>query len=102
MYADRLHRASWRGVPFAMETGQARYGRRKVRHDYPNRDTVWLEDQGVLPREFRLRGFLVSNSAIYGGGDVITQIARMASAGEAKGPGSLVHPTRGRMTVDLL
>jgi hypothetical protein len=54
LFSDQLHRASWRGVP----------------HDYPYRDTVWLEDQGKLPRRFRMLGFLIANSAVYGGGDV--------------------------------
>lgn len=97
-----LHKAAWRGVAFGMELGVARYGRRKVRHDYPYRDTVWLEDQGKLPREFRVAGFLISNSAVYGGGDVIGQIKRMERAAEATGTGILVHPTRGRITVDLM
>lgn len=101
-FADKLHRASWRGVPFGMEMGSARYGRRKVRHDYPYRDTVWLEDQGKLPREFRISGFLVSDSAIYGGGDVLGQVRRMEHAAEQAGTGILVHPTRGLIAVDLL
>lgn len=102
MATPKLHKAAWRGVPFGMDLGQARYGRRKVRHDYPGRDTVWLEDQGKLPREFRLIGFLVSDSAIYGGGDVRDQVKRMERAAEASGVGILVHPSRGRITVDLL
>lgn len=101
-FADILHRASWRGVPFALELGSGRYGRRKVRHDYPYRDEVWLEDQGKLPREFRLTGFIVGDSAVYGGGDVIGQIKRMERAAEQVGAGLLVHPTRGHITVELL
>lgn len=101
-FADELRRASWRGVPFGMEQGSARYGRRKVRHDYPYRDTIWLEDQGKLPREFRVMGFLIGDSAIYGGGSAIDQVARMERAAEQKGAGILVHPTRGALSVELL
>lgn len=100
-WADKLHRASWRGVPFGLDFGQAQVGRRVARHDYPYRDTAWLEDQGKLPREFRLVGFLISNSAIYGGGDVRDQVRRMERACEREGSGILVHPTRGRIAVTL-
>lgn len=101
-FGDNLHRAAWRGVPFGLELGQARYGRRKVRHDYPYRDTVWLEDQGKLPREFRIAGFLIGDSQVYGGGDVLGQLRRMERAAEAAGAGLLVHPTRGPISVELL
>lgn len=97
-----LRRASWRGVPFGLDMSQGVYGRRKVRHDYPHRDVIWLEDQGKLPREFRVIGFLISNSVIYGGGDVAGQIARMERAAEQSGPGILVHPTRGALSLDLV
>lgn len=101
-FAASLHRAAWRGVPFGMESASAAVGRRKVRHDYPYRDTVWLEDQGKLPRAFRLAGFLVGDSAVYGGGGLQSQIRRIETAAETNGPGILVHPTRGRLTVDLV
>ncbi|MCW5761034.1 MAG: DNA circularization N-terminal domain-containing protein, partial [Phenylobacterium sp.] len=100
-WKDQLHRASWRGVAFAFEQGQARYGRRKVRHDYPGRDDIWMEDQGRLPREFRVQGFLVGHSRIYGGGDVLGQLQRMVAACEREGSGVLVHPTRGAISVEL-
>lgn len=101
-WQDELHKASWRGVPMGVEAGSARYGRRKVRHDYPYRDTVWLEDQGKLPREFRLMAFLIGDSAVYGGGSVIGQLKRMERAAEREGAGILIHPTRGRLSVELL
>ncbi|MES2034879.1 MAG: DNA circularization N-terminal domain-containing protein [Pseudomonadota bacterium] len=101
-FADSLQGASWRGVPFGVDTGSRAAGRRKVRHDYPYRDSVWLEDQGKLPREFSLMGFLVANSAVYGGGDLESQIRRMLKAAETTGAGVLVHPSAGRVTVDLV
>lgn len=100
-YADTLHHASWRGVPFGVEAASQRGGRRLARHDYPYRDQIWLEDQGKRAPEFRIVGFLIGNSAVYGGGDVRSQRDRMLSALEAKGSGQLVHPSRGRLTVTL-
>jgi prophage DNA circulation protein len=101
-FSRSLRTASWRGVSFGLEMGSESLGRRKVRHDYPYRDTVWLEDQGKLPRSFRLAGFLIGHSAVYGGGDVKSQLKKMETAAEAKGAGVLVHPSRGRLTVDLM
>jgi prophage DNA circulation protein len=101
-WTDKLQRASWRGVPFGLDSAQARYGRRHAEHVYPYRDDGWLEDQGKLPREFRLLAFLIGDSAVYGGGDVLGQLKRMERAAEQEGPGVLVHPTRGRLAVTLL
>lgn len=101
-FADTLQRASWRGVPFGVESESSTHGRRKVRHDYPYRDSVWFEDQGKLPPMFRVQGFLIGDSAVYGGGDVIGQRKAIQKAAETSGAGVLVHPMLGRLTVDLL
>lgn len=101
-FADTLQRASWRGVPFGVEQESSTHGRRKARHDYPYRDTAWFEDQGKLPPTFRIQGFLIGDSAVYGGGDVQGQRKRMQRAAEASGTGVLLHPSLGRLTVDLL
>lgn len=100
--AKSMHPASWRGVPFAVIAESERVGRRIVRHDYPGKDSAWPEDQGQLPPEFRVDGFLVANSAVYGGGALDAQRAAMRAAAKAKGVGILVHPTLGRLTVTLL
>lgn len=97
-----LRQASWRGVPFAIEQTGASVGRRLARHDYPYRDDVWLEDQGKLPPTFRVSGFLIGNSGVYGGGDVQSQFKHMQAACEATGQGVFVHPSRGRLTVNLV
>lgn len=100
-FADSLQRASWRGVPFGVLGEQSTHGRRLARHDYPYRDTIWLEDQGKAAPGYRITGFLVTDSAVYGGGDVIGQRKSMQSAAEANGQGVLVHPSLGRKTVNL-
>jgi prophage DNA circulation protein len=100
-FADTLQQASWRGVPFGIDMAGGQYGRRVVEHVYPYRDSIWAEDQGKLPRRFSLVGFLIADSAKYGGGDLQTQIAAMAAAAEATGPGILVHPIHGIVRVSL-
>ncbi len=99
---ETLSRASLRGVPFAVLGTDARVGRRNSVHEYPYRDTVWVEDLGRGARRIGITGFLISNSRVYGGGDVRAQRDRMIAAVEAAGEPELVHPTLGRMTVSVM
>ena len=55
-WADRLHAASFRGVPFAVISGESQSGRRQAVHEYPMRDQVWVEDLGQEPGALRCRG----------------------------------------------
>jgi len=90
-----LQPASFGGVPFGVNTARTRAGRRQAIHVYPWRDDVWIEDQGKRPRQFRINGFLVENSLVYGGGGVIAQREALLAAVEAAGTSTLVHPTFG-------
>lgn len=96
-WMDGLREASYRGVPFVMVEGDSRFGRRSVVHEYPYRDTVWVEDLGRSARRINVQGFLV-------GGDCIAQRDRMIAVCEAAGgdKGILIHPTFGQMLVNLL
>lgn len=94
-WRSQLRQASWRGVPFQTLGGQIRVGRRNAIHEYPFRDTVWVEDLGKGARRLQVVGFLV-------GDDVISQRERLIAACEAPGDGDLVHMTLGRLKVSLL
>lgn len=52
-------------------------------------------------RRIVIRGFLIQDSQMYGGGDVITQRQALITACEEKGAGTLIHPTLGEMTVAI-
>ena len=91
----QLQPGSWRGVGFVMDVAQVRAGRRVAIHEYPYRDTAWVEDLGKLPRRFGVQAYLI-------GDDVYAQRDAMVAACEAAGPGSLVHPTMGTQQVVLL
>lgn len=101
-WPDQLRPASYRGVPFGVRSAEGSFGRRNTVHEYPYRDTVWVEDLGRQARRIGLVGFLIENSAVYGGGDVITQRELMVAASEAPGDGELIHPTLGRLQVSLI
>ena len=94
----QLKPASFRKIPFFVQSGNARFGRRNATHEYPFRDTPWVEDLGRSVRRINVTGFLV-------GDDVIAQREKLIAAceqpGSAKG-GELVHPTLGVLQVALM
>ncbi|ABX86960.1 DNA circularization protein [Yersinia pestis] len=100
-WSEHLHRASFRGVPFVVVSGQGTFGRRQVTHSYPYRDTSYIEDLGRNTRKIVLKGILIQNSQIYTAPDVMTQRDSLIAACEMSGPGTLVHPTLGEMTVSI-
>ncbi|REF28617.1 prophage DNA circulation protein [Xenorhabdus cabanillasii] len=67
-WAEHLHPASFRGVPFAVISGESVFGRRQAVHEYPYRDTAWIEDLGrvfeftLTVIESGLKVFAVTNS----------------------------------------
>jgi len=96
-WMSKLRPASFRGVQFQVLEGQLKFGRRSVIHDYPFRDTVWVEDLGRMARRIAFTAFIV-------GDDVIAQRDRLIKVCEeaaAVEGGELVHPTLGRVTVSL-
>lgn len=100
-FSDQLQQGSFRGVPFGVLTGELRVGRRVAVHEYPFRDTPWVEDLGRATRKISFVAFLITDSQVYGGGEVIAQREALIAACETKGPGTLIHPTLGRLTVSV-
>lgn len=100
-WPEMLNQASFRGVPFAVYGGDARFGRRLALHEYPGRDKPYVEDMGRSTRRIRMSGFLVTDSLVYGGGNVLAQRDALVAAVEAAGPGALMHPTLGALKVSV-
>ncbi|AOM40487.1 DNA circularization protein [Xenorhabdus hominickii] len=100
-WAEHLHPASFRGVPFAVVSGESVFGRRQAVHEYPYRDTAWVEDLGRATRRITLRGFIVQDSRVYHAPDVITQRKNLVAACETGSTGTLIHPTLGELTVSV-
>ena len=92
---SQLRPASFRGVPFGVLGGSGKFGRRQVVHEYPFRDTVWVEDLGRSARHLNVSGFLV-------GDDAIAKRDRLISAIETAGDGDLMHPTYGQLRVSVM
>ncbi len=94
-WIDQLLPASWRGVPFGVYDSGERFGRRQAVHEYPFRDTPWVEDMGRATRSLTISGFTV-------GDDCYLIRDAMAAAAELRGPGLLIHPSLGPLSVSLL
>ncbi|ACQ67614.1 DNA circularization protein [Candidatus Williamhamiltonella defendens] len=98
---ETLQKAQFRGVPFAVLGGKSSFGRKTAVHEYPYRDKPWVEDLGRATRQLTVKGFLVEDSVIYGGGAVIDQRSNLIAACETAGAGTLIHPTYGELTVSI-
>lgn len=110
-YWSELRPASYEGIPFAVLSETGTFGRRNVVHEYPNKETSpWIEDLGLQTNVFRISGFLVESSLVYGGGSVFEQRNRLikkvqgGTVGNTKAPGlgNLVHPTYGTIKANCL
>lgn len=92
-WKDRLRPASFRGVPFFVETDEAEYGRRQVTHTAALVDVPTLEDLGRAADVFQVDGYLI-------GEDYDVQLQQLIEAiRDVAGPGRLVHPRYGEKTV---
>ena len=81
--------ASFRGVPFFVDSSQRSGGRRAVVHEFPGREDPFVEDLGRRARTFRIDGYVV-------GDDYIAQRdALLAALEDQAGPGELKHPYHG-------
>lgn len=91
-WKSRLQPASFRGVPFSVESDEGIFGRRVQTHEYPNRDNPYTEDLGRATRRFTISAYLI-------GDDYIDQRDRLIAAVDTPGPGTLVHPNYGEMAI---
>ena len=91
-WRDNYRAASFRGVAFYVESADSTHGRRQAVHEHAQRDVPYTEDLGRKAREFSVSGYLI-------GAEYHTQRDELIKACETAGPGVLVHPYRGEMTV---
>lgn len=91
-WRDELHPASFRGVPFHVESDSMPVGRRTQLHEYPQRDKPTVEDLGRVARETKLVAFVVGDDCYVLRDDLLLAL-------DQPGPGELIHPWFGRMNV---
>ena len=91
-WRDKLSPASFRGVQFFVESHDHSFGRDRVVHKFPNRDTPYSEDTGKLEEGFKVTGYLL-------GDDYMTARDNLKEALNKEGEGILIHPYIGKLTV---
>ncbi|MDA8498782.1 DNA circularization protein [Citrobacter sp. Igbk 17] len=91
-WKDRLVEASFRGVPFKTEDESLTAGRRVETHEFVNRDKPYTEDLGKATSRPKFSGYVI-------GDDCYEQRDRLIEALNKPGPGTLVHPAYGEMSV---
>lgn len=92
-WRKNLRQASFRGVPFKVESHDLDAGRRGVQHEYAQRDKPYTEDLGRKGRQFTIEGFVV-------GSEYMTERDALIAACEQEGSGELIHPYLGRQVVN--
>ena len=93
-WKDRLRPASFRGVPFFVDTSQFTTGRRVQLHEFPDRDNPFPEDLGKVSGTFKVDGHIL-------GDDYFEIKEALVEACEKEGPGELIHPYFGTLQVQV-
>lgn len=91
-WRERLRPASFRGVPFFVDDTSTSTGRKIQLHEYPKKDIPYTEDLGKVSKSYSIRAFVI-------GEDCFDQRDALLDALEQSGPGTLIHPTLGTITV---
>lgn len=95
-WRDRYLPASFRGVPFKVEAHELKFGRRVVVHEFPNVDGGESEDLGRRPGEISIEAYVLGDD------HDLQRTELMRVCEEVRGPGELVHPYLGTLTVVFL
>jgi prophage DNA circulation protein len=92
-WRESMGPASFRGVPFYVETSEFSGGRRGTTHEYPFKKDVFREDLGRKVRTFTVEGYVIGDG-YFGNRDALLEALE-----SEKGPGPLVHPYHGNRQV---
>jgi len=93
-WLERFRQGSFRGVEFKTDSHERSGGRRKVNHEFPQRDQGRSEDLGKITPSFSLDLLVI-------GDDYFDQRDALLDALEEVGPGVLVHPYLGTISVQV-
>ncbi len=93
---ENLRPASFRGVAFEVESHSERGGSSVELHEYPLRDTPYAEDLGKKAGNWQIEAFLVNGKSGYA-----ERRDKLREALNASGPGTLIHPYLGALSVSV-
>jgi len=93
--SKKLYPASFRKIPFSVESAEMDGGRRLQIHEYPQKDKPYAQDMGRSSRHIAFNAFVV-------GLDYVQKANALIGAIEEPGTATLVHPWLGNVKVNAL
>jgi len=93
-------KASFRNAFFFVQDTDTNFGRRNIVHQYPLKETPYVEDIGADTDEFTIVGYVVQNSD--NDQNYFTERDELIKALKEGGPGQLWHPFLGILDVSLI
>lgn len=94
-----LREASYEGIRFDVDSATLSFGRRTVTHEFPQRDTSYVEDLGKATRQFSIQGFIVGDDFIDRSKRLIDKVESQVGTDRRANHGKLVHPWLGSLDV---
>ncbi len=88
-------KGSFRGKEFFVDTVESSIGRRTVVHQFPGRDPPFIEDLGRDTNSFTFNAYVLGEDYMSDRNDLIREFTK-------GGPGPLVHPYWGTITVTVI
>jgi prophage DNA circulation protein len=97
-YKEKLRPASFRGVPFGVLESETEGGRRTQVYEFPEKDVPYVEDLGKKARVYNITAFVCGTLV----SDYMDQRDNLTDALEQEGPGTLVHPYLGELSLQVM
>lgn len=94
-WSDELYPASFRGVPFEVDADDGSFSRRGQLFEFPNAINLLLRIWGAPPERYEPNGLRDRQR-------LMSKRDKLVKAIEQFGPGKLVHPFYGTMTVSII
>lgn len=99
-WRENLLSASFRGIPFKVFNTATQVGRRNVLHQFPFKDTPFVEDLGKDADQFNIVGYVLAT--VDNDYDYFNERDALIAALRKEGPGTLYHPFLGELKVNVL
>ena len=98
-WRDNLREASFRGVPFLVDSAQFEGGVRTVSHTYPQRDEPLVEWLGRKVRQYKIEAFLVGDDYAANLQKLVAAIEKRPTDFPLRSSSILIHPYLGHLRV---
>lgn len=98
-WRDKLEKASFRGIPFFIDTTESQFGRKNIFHTFPFSDKTFVEDTGKDTDQFTLNGYVIQSTS--NDFNYFDDRDKLINALRGEGAGILIHPFLGKITVAL-